>query len=146
MVRNFGKGGKGCKKMKSSGFDISNRILLFKEHGQDYAVVTNVYGNGRYLCVCGDGRIERLCILRGSMRRRSVNRICKGDLVLVGLRDYQDKKGDIIHSYTLDEMRSLVNYNEITNDLLTVGSILLNSISNNIDSMQSDHEIIFEDI
>jgi translation initiation factor 1A len=123
MVKNFGKGGKGCKKMKSGCVDQSNRILLFKEFGQDYAVVKDVYGGGRYSCVCSDGNVVRLGILRGNMRRRSNVRIGKGDLVLVGLRDYQEGKADIMHVYLSDELRTLVNYNEITNEFLQIGVV-----------------------
>lgn len=149
MVKNFGKGGKGCKKMKSGCMDQSNRILLFKEVGQDYAVIKDVYGSGRYSCVCNDGKVERLGILRGNMRKRSTHRIGKGDLVLVGLREYQDSKADIIHVYLSDEIKSLVNYNEITNELLQVGAIA--SIHNrehndDYDMLNTDDDIIFEDI
>lgn len=110
MVRNFGKGGKGCKKMKNCAMD-TNRILLFKEHGQEYAVVEDIYGHGRYSCKCQDN-VTRLAILRGSLRKGTV-RIVKGDTVLVSLRDFQDSKADIIHVYTSDEVRSLCNYNEL---------------------------------
>jgi translation initiation factor 1A len=112
MVRNFGKGGKGCKKMKNSAIE-TNRILLFKDAGQEYAIVEDIYGHGRYKCMCQDN-VSRLCILRGSLRKGSV-RICKQDTVLVSLRDFQDDKADIIHVYTQDEVRSLSDYGEIQN-------------------------------
>lgn len=112
MVRNFGKGGKGCKKMKNSAIE-NNRLLLFKDHGQEYAVVEDIFGHGRYRCACHD-KTTRLCILRGSLRKSSV-RIYKGDTVLVSLRDFQDGKADIIHVYAPDEVHSLVNYGEIVN-------------------------------
>lgn len=113
MVRNFGKGGKGCKKMKNCAIDHSNRILLFKEAGQVYAIVEDILGHGRFRCNLDDNRAI-LCILRGSLRKSSV-RIVKGDTVLVSLRDFQDDKADIIHVYTGDEVRSLCAYGEITN-------------------------------
>lgn len=112
MVRNFGKGGKGCKKMKNSSIE-NNRLLLFKDHGQEYAVVEEIFGHGRYRCACHD-KTTRLCILRGNLRKSSV-RIYKGDTVLVSLRDFQDGKADIIHVYAPDEVHSLVNYGEIVN-------------------------------
>ena len=110
MVRNFGKGGKGCKKMKNSAIE-NNRLLLFKDHGQEYAVVEEIFGHGRYRCACYD-KTTRFCILRGSLRKSSV-RIYKGDTVLVSLRDFQDGKADIIHVYAQDEVHSLINYGEI---------------------------------
>lgn len=112
MVRNFGKGGKGAKKMKN-GLSETNRILLFKESGQEYAVVNEVLGNGRCRCLCSDA-VNRLCIIRGTMRKGQMNRIVKSDIVLVSLRDFQDSKADIIHVYTTDEVRSLQSYGEIT--------------------------------
>lgn len=140
MVRNFGKGGKGCKKMKNSSVDDSNRVLLFKEAGQDYAVVKDLLGSGRCRCVFSDdNKTERLCIIRGNMRKRSVHRIHKGDLVLVSLRDFQDDKADIIHLYTPSEVRSLVAYNEIEQSLTTSG-LVEECVSNDED------DVVFEDI
>jgi hypothetical protein len=40
-------------------------------------------------------------------------RITAGDLVLLGLRDYQDDKADIILKYTADEARLLKSYGEL---------------------------------
>ena len=36
-----------------------------------------------------------------------------GDIVLIGLRDFQDDKADIIMKYTADEARQLKAYEEI---------------------------------
>lgn len=111
MVRNFGKGGKGAKKMKN-GSPETNRILLFKENGQEYAVVDEALGHGRFRCTCSD-TVNRLCIIRGSMRKGQTNRVQKGDTILVSLRSFQDNKADICHLYTTDEVRSLQGYGEI---------------------------------
>ena len=35
-----------------------------------------------------------------------------GDIILVGLRDYQDAKADVILKYTPDEARNLKSYGE----------------------------------
>lgn len=142
MVRNFGKGGKGCKKMKNSSLGDSDRVLLFKELGQDYAVVKELLGGGRCRCLFSQDGVERLCIIRGNMRKRSVNRILKGDLVLVSLRDFQDDKADIIHLYNHDEVRSLISYNEIEH------SLTQNIFGMKVDEDVSDDEadVVFEDI
>jgi translation initiation factor 1A len=141
MVRNFGKGGKGCKKMKNSSLGESNRVLLFKEAGQDYAVVKELLGGGRCRCVFSDDGMERLCIIRGNMRKRSVNRINKGDLVLVSLRDFQDDKADIIHLYNQDEVRALIAYNEIEHTLTqNVSGMHIE------DASDDETDIVFEDI
>ena len=50
-------------------------------------------GNGRLEAFCMDG-VKRLCHIRGKMRKKVwVN---TGDVVLVGLREYQDEKADVI--------------------------------------------------
>lgn len=38
--------------------------------------------------------------------------INQGDIILVGLRDYQDAKADVILKYTPDEARNLKTYGE----------------------------------
>jgi translation initiation factor 1A len=37
----------------------------------------------------------------------------QGDIILVGLREFQDGKADIIHKYTTEEARNLVAYGEL---------------------------------
>lgn len=39
--------------------------------------------------------------------------INQADIILVGLRDYQDAKADVILKYTPDEARSLKAYGEL---------------------------------
>lgn len=36
-----------------------------------------------------------------------------GDIILIGLRDYQDEKADVILKYNSDEARDLKNYGEL---------------------------------
>lgn len=38
--------------------------------------------------------------------------INQGDIVLIGLREYQDTKADVILKYTPDEARNLKTYGE----------------------------------
>lgn len=116
MVLNGGKGGKGCRRMKNSSGD-THRVLEFKEAGQEYGLVIDMLGNGRCRCTCTDS-VTRLCMIRGNMRKGSMNRIYKGDLVLVSLRDFQDTKADIVHLYKPDEVRSLISYNELDDQFM----------------------------
>ena len=83
---------------------IRTRDLVLREDGQLYACVTKMLGSGRLEAMCGDG-VERLCKIRGSMRKREWVRV--GDVVLVGLRDFQDNKADVIHKYTDAEVHRL---------------------------------------
>ena len=39
------------------------------------------------------------------------------DIILVGLRDYQDEKADVILKYTADEVRALKEYQELPDSL-----------------------------
>ena len=97
-----GKGGKNRRRGKNEGDE--KRELIFKEDGQEYAQVLRMLGNGRLEAQCIDG-VKRLCHIRGKMRKKVwVN---TGDIVLLGLRDYQDEKADVILKYLADEARSL---------------------------------------
>jgi translation initiation factor 1A len=67
-------------------------------------------GNGRLEAQCIDG-VKRLCHIRGKMRKKVwVN---TGDIILLGLRDFQDEKADVILKYLADEARSLKAYGEL---------------------------------
>ena len=78
--------------------------------GQEYAQVVRMLGNGRCECFCFDG-VTRLGHIRGKMRKKVW--ITAGDIILVGKRDFQDEKVDIIHKYTADEARNLKQYGEL---------------------------------
>jgi translation initiation factor 1A len=84
----------------------ARRALLCAE----YAQVTRMLGNGRLEAFCFDG-VNRLCHIRGKLRKRVW--IGVGDIVLLGLREFQDQKADIILKYDGDEARSLKAYNEL---------------------------------
>jgi translation initiation factor 1A len=88
--------------------------LIFKEDGQEYAQVLRMLGNGRLEAYCIDG-VKRLCHIRGKMRKKVwVN---TGDIVLLGLREYQDEKADVILKYMADEARSLKQYGELPDNI-----------------------------
>ena len=69
-----------------------------------------ILGNCRIHAQCFDGK-ERLCHVRGKFRKKVW--INKDDIILVGLRDYQDGKADVIHKYTADEARQLKALGEL---------------------------------
>ena len=104
-------------KLRKSQKDMggSKRELLFKEDGQIYGVVEDMLGNNRVRVKCTDLE-TRVCTIRGNMRKRVW--ICKGDWVLVSLREFEsrDNKGDVIHKYTSPEVRQLVHHEEIVED------------------------------
>ena len=67
-------------------------------------------GNGRCEAMCIDGS-KRLCHIQGKMHKKVW--IAAGDIILVGLRDYQDDKADVILKYMPDEARLLKAYGEL---------------------------------
>lgn len=109
MPKNKGKGGKNRRRGKNEN-ENEKRELVFKEDGQEYAQVTKMLGNGRLEAMCFDGS-KRLCHIRGKLRKKVW--INTSDIILVGLRDYQDQKADVILKYTPDEARNLKAYGEL---------------------------------
>ncbi|KAH3758851.1 eukaryotic translation initiation factor 1A, Y-chromosomal [Pelomyxa schiedti] len=108
MPKNKGKGGKNRRRGKNEGDE--KRELTFKEDGQEYAQVTRMLGNGRLEAACFDGS-KRMCHIRGKLRKKVwVN---QGDIVLLGLRDYQDGKADVILKYNSEEARMLKAFGEL---------------------------------
>lgn len=71
-------------------------------------------GNGWIEVACSDG-VKRMGHIRGAFRKKVW--ISAGDVVLMGLRDYQDSKADVILKYTPDEARLLKSYGEIPENL-----------------------------
>lgn len=109
MPKNKGKGGKNRKRGRNEN-EEEKRELVYKEDGQEYAQVIRMLGNGRLEAQCIDGK-KRLCHIRGKMRKKVW--VAGGDIVLLGLRDYQDDKADVIMKYTADEARVLKQYGEL---------------------------------
>ncbi|CAK7348779.1 unnamed protein product [Dovyalis caffra] len=109
MPKNKGKGGKNRKRGKNDA-DDEKRELIFKEDGQEYAQVIRMLGNGRCETYCIDG-IQRLGHIRGKMHKKVWT--AAGDIILAGLRDYQDDKVDVILNYMPDEARLLKAYGEL---------------------------------
>jgi len=112
MPKNKGKGGKNRRRGKNESEE--KRQLNQKQPGQEYGQVLRMLGNGRLECYCFDGK-KRLCHIRGKMRKRVwVN---QGDIILIGLRDFQDDKADVILKYNADEARQLKKVGAIPADI-----------------------------
>jgi len=111
MTKNAG--GKGHRKTKNQNGGLFRREIIFKEYGQEYALITKMLGNGHCECKCYDD-VVRLGNIRGKLRKRVW--LSVGDVVLCGLREYQDEKVDIIHKYTADEVVNLKTMGEIPFD------------------------------
>ena len=85
--------------------------LSFREEGQQYAHVIRNLGGCNLEVFCYDGT-TRIAHIRGKMRKRQWIKV--GDTVLVGTRDYQDSKCDVIYKYKSEEVSRLKRYGEIT--------------------------------
>merc|ERR1719229_742774 len=95
--------------------------------------------------MCFDGT-KRLCHIRGKMRKKVW--VGQGDIILVGLRDYQDAKADVILKYMPDEARNLKSYGEfpesikITDTVDFVGGDLDDDIEfDDVDSSEEENDI-----
>ena len=102
--------GKHARKKAAEATERRKKELLFKEDGQEYATASKMLGNHRLEVCCNDG-VTRMCTIRGAQRKRAW--ISVGDLLLVGLRDYQDAKCDSIAVYTTTEASMLRRYGEL---------------------------------
>lgn len=112
MVRNFESGGgKKHKRTKNNRESNTSRELVFKEDGQEYGIVQNIHG-GKRCTVKLQNKLTCLGIIRGNMKKNT-SRVHLNDIVLVSIRDFQESKVDIIHVYNIDEVRSLIAYEEI---------------------------------
>ena len=89
----------------------NNKILITKEEQETYGQVLNALGNNRLMVKCFSDNKDRICTIRGSMRKKIW--INKNDIVLVSLRDFQDDKADIIHKYDDSDVKRLKKMNEI---------------------------------
>ncbi|CAI9293017.1 unnamed protein product [Lactuca saligna] len=125
MPKNKGKGGKNRKRGKNEA-DDEKRELVFKEDGQEYAQVLRMLGNGRCEAMCIDGT-KRLCHIRGKMHKKVW--IAAGDIILVGLRDYQDDKADVS---LVDLMRRMITPVMITLNLKTKTSTKYRRLERNL--------------
>ena len=135
MPKNKGKGGKNRRRGRNEN-EKDKRELIFKEHGQEYAQVTKMLGSCRLEAHCFDGN-SRLCHIRGKLRKKVW--INQGDIILVGLRDYQDCKADVILKYNPEEARNLKVYGELPE------SAKLNDIGI-MNPGDEEGDIVFDDV
>uniref|UniRef100_A0A7E4URC9 Eukaryotic translation initiation factor 4C n=1 Tax=Panagrellus redivivus TaxID=6233 RepID=A0A7E4URC9_PANRE len=106
MPKNKGKGGKNRRRGKNENDGLKRELQRKDGDEQAYAQVQKMLGNGRLLAFCFDGQ-TRMCHIRGKLRKKVW--INTGDIVLVGLRQYQKDKADVILKYTPEEARLLKN-------------------------------------
>ena len=124
---------KGKKRPKQN---TVKRQLTFKENMQEYAKITKLLGDRRLMVVLPDGS-EIMAIIPGRFRKRLWMKI--GDVILIARRGFQEDKTDVIHKYTQDEVRKLINMYEIPSTF--VKSVDISDIKED-----ENLDIIFQDI
>ena len=124
---------KGKKRPKQN---TVKRQLTFKENMQEYAKITKLLGDRRLMVVLPDGS-EIMAIIHGRFRKRLWMKI--GDVILIARRGFQEDKTDVIHKYTQDEVRKLINMYEIPSTF--VKSVDISDIKED-----ENLDIIFQDI
>ena len=111
--------------------------MVFKQKDQEYAQIVKMLGNGRCDTYCFDG-VRRLCHIRGKMRKRIWINV--GDIVLIGKRDFQDKKADIIQKYFPDEAKNLKDYGELPSNIFINEGKIIKSDDSNYGSLDQTFE------
>merc|ERR1711939_1033069 len=137
LIMGIIKGKGGRNRCRGKNGMTEKRELILKEDGQEYALVLKMLGNGRLEALCIDSK-TRLCHIRGKMRKRVW--ISPGDIILLGLRDYQDGKADVILKYSPDEVRALKSFKELPDNFR------VNDGDNSQDTEKSDDKFVaFQD-
>lgn len=113
MPKNKGKGGKNRRRGKNTA-ENAKREIPIAEEGQAYGQVQRMLGNGRCEMHVFGKKEPVLGIIRGAMMKRVWIGI--GDVVLVGLREFEPGKVDIIDKYSADEARRLKAQGEIPDE------------------------------
>lgn len=106
-------GGKGFKKGKKKGNNFREEkelILKDPKESENYGLVKGAKGNGRFDIETPDGNVK-MGVLAGKHRKRMW--INAGDIVLVGIWDFQEDKCSILHKYSEDHVQKLVDKREI---------------------------------
>tara|TARA_Y100001970_G_C13857942_1_gene662647 strand:- start:19 stop:696 length:678 start_codon:yes stop_codon:yes gene_type:complete len=141
MPKNKGKGGKKFKKFKKGNNDKRDFVCKMEHeyHGQMYAKVTKMLGNGRLRAICDDGK-TRLCSIRGKLRKRKgSNMISVEDIILVCIRPFNTDLADVLHKYNHEERQEFIKGRvDVT--------LTFNNILNNINTSTNDAIIFTNDL
>jgi len=103
------------KKNSSKGeVGKKTREMIFSKdlEGTVYGKAIKLLGECNFTIFCFDGK-ERMCHIRKTIKRSE--KIVVDSIVLVGLREYQDTKGDIVYVYSREQESILKRTNEIPN-------------------------------
>jgi translation initiation factor 1A len=124
-------GGKSSANVRGRQQVNKSRELVLNVAGEsDYGLVTKMLGNKRVeVLILNSGKCVQ-CKIAGHVRTW----VTKDDIVLVGLRDFQLDRADVIHKYTNDESRKLIKAGYIPN-----------SLSDKLQNNNNESNIVFTD-
>lgn len=131
MPKNKGAGGN--KKRRGKGTAKTTREFVYKTTGEEYGQIIKSLGNGfmEVNCFSSEGTTKMRAHIRGIMRKKVW--MTPGDIVLLGIRDYQSNTCDILFKYTTDEAR-----------ILRSGGALPDNIDISNTDVVSDESYVFE--
>lgn len=86
----------------------SEKKVVIEEDGQEHSQVINMLGYGQLEAIHFNGG-QRL-----SIQRKTKKKDLPLDIILVGLQNYQDNKGDKILKYNADEAKRLGTYSKLS--------------------------------
>jgi len=121
---------KGRKNVRKVTYSLDD---LKKGNGEEYAYVTNKFGDGRFNLICYD-KVTRLGIVRGKIKNSC--RMEKGSLALVSIREYEDSKCDILYHYLPDDIDKLLKNNILNESFIKSGKLNITEEINRYDDIQ----------
>ena len=128
------KGGNKFKKMKKGMGEVLTKLETADKF-QNYAQVISMLGDGRIKikCIIDDKVVDKLGIIRGSMRKRQW--INPGDIVIVCIRDFEPDKCDVVYVYPKDRRNQIIKKAQ-----LDFGDKKINQNFDEIEFYNSDEE------
>jgi translation initiation factor 1A len=95
--------------------ETSSKDIPKPGEGETICVVKKMLGGDHLIVLCVDGK-ERLARIPGKIRKKMWMR--EGDVVLVGIWDFQPDRCDILYRYGNDEIKKLINENIVSKEII----------------------------
>lgn len=104
------------KNSKTKGSFQEKRKLIEPDiDGQVYGILEKALGSRFFNVNCLDG-VQRRCKVRSKRLK-----VVQGDVVIVSLREFDDKNGDVIYKYNSEEVRDLQKAGNLpTSELINI--------------------------
>lgn len=130
------------KSKKSKSTEVSTRTLVLKDDDQEYGKITRMLGDRKVTVLLTDGS-EILGLIPGKFRKRVWFKV--DDIVLIGRREFQNDRVDIVYKYHDYEAKKLLKMSEVPPKFLDITSEG-NAEQQNIIENDNDFGFDFDDI